>query len=242
MSLLTRARDVPRFWAALLTCLAVAIWIDLSGMHRYHNSDSYIPILVSLYRWAPYYWMQSRYGMLVPFLALPFHDPFTNLLVQNGIDAFAGAVSFFLLSRYLIPDRAWYLVGTAALASFLLVFSPYPSYVYLSSCSYMGTSAALGLGGLLLIDHGSRPRWWCLLLALPLLLSAFWVNLSVVLPLGFLVISRCLVEWQKLRGWPLRRRLAEAVRLPPLIALALLAVSYRAGGWFAATASTPTTT
>ena len=61
----------------------LAVWIDLSPIHRFHNSDSLIPVLMSLDRWTPFYWEQNRFGMLVPLLALPFRDPFANLLVQE---------------------------------------------------------------------------------------------------------------------------------------------------------------
>ncbi|HEY2740287.1 MAG TPA: hypothetical protein VGK45_17890, partial [Thermoanaerobaculia bacterium] len=88
-------------WLAAVTVLAALLagWMDLSPLHRYHNSDSLIPVLVSLDRWTPFFWEQNRFGMLLPLLALPFRHPFQNLLVQVWLRLFALVLSFFLLAR-----------------------------------------------------------------------------------------------------------------------------------------------
>ncbi len=47
---------VPPLWPFLLLCGVTAIVIDLGSIHRHHHGDSLVPVLVSLYRWTPFYW------------------------------------------------------------------------------------------------------------------------------------------------------------------------------------------
>ena len=91
------------FWT--VTVLA-ALWIDFGAFHRLHNSDSIVPVLVSLFRWTPFYWEQDRLGMLVPLLAIPFRNPLANLLAQSAFNVFCGLAAFFLCARYVVR-RAW---------------------------------------------------------------------------------------------------------------------------------------
>jgi len=96
-------RAVRWSWAAALTAAVVAVWMDLSPIHRYHTSDSLIPVLSSLYHWTPFFWQQNRYGSLIPLLSLPLESPFSNLLFQVGLRLFAIASTFFLLARAVVP-------------------------------------------------------------------------------------------------------------------------------------------
>ena len=100
----------PRWWPQLLWVTVTAIVLDFGILHHFHDADSLVPVLISLYRWTPFYWEQDRYGMLVALLATPFDHPFTNLLVQNGITIWAGLICFPLATRYLTPGptcRNW---------------------------------------------------------------------------------------------------------------------------------------
>lgn len=171
--------------AVLALAALLALWIDLSAIHRYHNSDSLIPVLMSLVRWTPFYWEQNRFGMLVPLLALPFQEPFQNLLVQVALRLFALFLSFFLLARIAVPRPWWPAVGGLTLALFLagkdaqqLNFQQMQPYFQ---------ALSLALGGVVLIERRSRASVaaGCVLVAL-----AFWVSLETLLWLAPLLALR----------------------------------------------------
>jgi hypothetical protein len=157
--------------AAVLGLAAVlAVWMDLSPVHRFHNSDSLIPVLMSLDRWTPFYWEQNRFGMLVPLLALPFQDPFTNLLVQVALRLFALVLSFFLLARTVVRRPWWPAVGALTLGLFL-AGKDLPQHNFQQMQPYF-QALALALPGVALLE---RPGGWRTLAAGALFALAFWV-------------------------------------------------------------------
>src|SRR5215475_7148594 len=141
-------------------CAGVAIWVDLGTLHRSHTADSLIPILVSLYRWTPFYWGQDRLGMLPPLLAMPLRNPLTNLMVQMGLSTFAALVSMCLLARYTLPRGLWQLAALLSAAGFLALAPTWIRFEILAVQPY-GLSFALALGGLSLLEHphGWPSRW-----------------------------------------------------------------------------------
>ena len=142
---------------ALMALVALtALWISLGSLQHCQNADSIVPVLVSLQHWTPFYWEANRWGMLVPLLAKPFHDPLGNLIVQTGLDTFAALAASFLLLRYFFPNsRMW--IAAAALQNvwlFLLVPKPIQFDWLVGQC--YGVSLAVGLAGLILLD---KRRW-----------------------------------------------------------------------------------
>src|SRR5215510_2731597 len=138
-------------------CAGVAICVDLGTLHRSHNGDSLIPILVSLYRRTPFYWGQDRLGMLLPLLAMPLRNPLTNLLVQMGLSTFAALVSMCLLARYTLPRGLWPLAALLSAAGFLALAPAWIRFEILAVHQPYGLSLALVLGGLSLLEH---PHGW----------------------------------------------------------------------------------
>ncbi|HEY2738982.1 MAG TPA: hypothetical protein VGK45_11305, partial [Thermoanaerobaculia bacterium] len=128
--------DRRRLAAVAVMALLLALWMDLSPLHRFHDSDSLVPVLMSLQRWTPFYWEQNRFGSLVPLLAIPVHGPFHNLLVQVGLRLLAVVLSFFLLARTVVRRPYWPAVGALTLALYVagkglyahcfLQMQPYP--------------------------------------------------------------------------------------------------------------------
>src|SRR5437868_1336805 len=104
----------------LAICALTALWIDFTRLHLGQNSDSIVPILVSLQRWTPFYWEQSRFGMLVPLLALPFRHPLANLLVQDFLMIFAGLAAIGLLVRFFVRSQAWFAAACLSCLVFLV--------------------------------------------------------------------------------------------------------------------------
>jgi hypothetical protein len=166
----------------LLLSAAAGLWFSLGEIHQNHNSDSLIPVLVSLYRWTFFYWEQDRFGMLVPLLATPFPDPLTNVIVQNAITATAGIAAWFLAARYLIRDDYWPAAGAVAAAGSLLSVRELSRFVWLSTFQPYNVSLALGLTALVAASGGRvalRPGRLAGALALAILAS--WVNAAVPL-------------------------------------------------------------
>ncbi len=172
--------------AALALALGFALWLDFSKLHRLHDSDSLLPVFVSLQSWRPFYWGQNRFGMLLPLLSLPFRTPLANLLVEVGLRLLAVAGACFVLARSIAPPRAWFAIGTLLLAAFVALaglpglasaqMQPYPLEIL------------LGLGGALLIERRrSRPQ---IALGTAAVFLAGWVSLTLALWLVPLLLFR----------------------------------------------------
>ena len=180
----------------LLFCAVAALWVDFGTLHRLHNGDSLLPVLVSLQYWTPFQWELDRHGMLVPLLALPVTHPLANLLFQGFLDVFCGLAAFFLLARYMLRESIDPLVGALGATAFLtLAPAPY-RFDYLMDVSY-GVWLTLGLGGLLVAEPepgvGART-WGRRLVALLLIILAHWVYSATALYLATLVVFRTLFK------------------------------------------------
>jgi hypothetical protein len=190
-----RRRPAPAPAAVIAVVAAVsavlAIWMDLSPIHRFHDSDSLVPVLMSLQRWTPFYWEQNRFGMLVPLLALAVRGPYHNLLAQVALRLFAVVLSFFLVARAAVPRPYWPAVGAATLFLFIagkglfahcfLQMQPYPQ------------ALALALGGLALLDSPLAGRRGAVRIAGAAVLVglAFWVSPSPI----FWLLSLLVLRW-----------------------------------------------
>src|SRR5215472_16322572 len=107
----------------VLAAAASALLADFGRFHRIHHGDTVLSALISLYHWTPFYWVQNRFGLLIPLLAIPFRNPFWNLIFQCGVSLFAGLGALMLLVRYVAADSDWPL---AALIAALAVFAAGP--------------------------------------------------------------------------------------------------------------------
>ncbi len=89
--------------------------VSLGALHKFHCSDTLVPILVSLQKWTPFFWEQDRIGMLVPLLTLPLRHPLLNLLAQGAIYVSTVLAAIYLLARYMLRDGSYGLAGTPGL-------------------------------------------------------------------------------------------------------------------------------
>jgi hypothetical protein len=189
---------VPPLWPFLLSCAGLAVCIDLGTLHAGFYADTLLPVFTSLYRWTFFAWEQDRTGMLPSLLALPFHAPLVNLLVQNAFDVFCGLAAFFLLTRYVLRDGSYPIVAALGAAAFV-AFPPIDYRYEFFVNNYHSVWLALGLGGLILAeapDSGSYG-WRRPLFALLLITAAHWVYCTAALYLGPLVVFRCLFGWRR---------------------------------------------
>jgi len=111
---------MPAFAAALASAIALGVALlapNLSAIHRFNNAESLIPIFLSLDRWTPFYWGQTRFGMLVPLLASGIRNPLLNLLFQTQINVLSLFGSFLLFDCLVNPPSSgWVRITRACLA------------------------------------------------------------------------------------------------------------------------------
>jgi hypothetical protein len=177
----------------LAAAAVAALCIDFGAFHRLHNSDSIVPVMMSLWRWTPYYWEQDRFGMLVPLLTIPFKSPLANLLAQSAINAFCGLATFFLCARYVVR-RAWLVTGAVSACIFLLFATERARFLYLGLQQPYGVGMFLGLGGLLLLENSESSRLLPVSFSFICLLAASWVDGAVIFVLLPLILFRWLFE------------------------------------------------
>jgi hypothetical protein len=174
------------FWAS---AALAALCIDFGAFHRLHDSDSIVPVMVSLTRWTPFYWEQDRFGMLVPLLAIPFKSPLANLLAQSAFNSFCGLAAFFLCARYGV-GKGWLFIGALSGSCFLLFNAPETSFQYLGLAQPYGVGMFLGLGSLLVLRDSNFSRRSRIALCLICLLLASWVDAAIVFVLLPLLVLR----------------------------------------------------
>ncbi len=153
--------DAPRAaWLAVtLTCLGLAAWIVVTRQLEYVQSDGLQRVFASLYRWTPYTWGESRFGMLIPLLVSPIANPIANLLAQQVANTFTTLIFPFLLARWLIGAHGWLVAG--ALTDAVLVLGLGPSGVsFLANELPYPTAGVLALLSLLALDSRRRGAAW----------------------------------------------------------------------------------
>ncbi len=215
--------------AAALAILAVmvfsAVWIDLTPIHRFHQTDSLLPVLASCIKWTPFFWRQNRLGALVPLLALPFRDPRINLYVQTGLNSFLGLLAIFLAARYAAGRRRW-IVGGAVAALLLIGWPQQRIFNYLIAHNEYGAALGLGFAALLLLSNEDRrPGRLRFVLGAVCLFCALWVNYATAIVLGAVVVWKWLFSGSFRSDWRLlsTRRLKSFVQKEPVKMLLMVA-------------------
>ncbi len=77
--------------ASLILIGIIGLWY-VGDFHTFHDGDTVIYSLSSLYRWTIFAWDYDHIGTLLPLLASPIHQPYWNLLAVSSL------CSFLLLS------------------------------------------------------------------------------------------------------------------------------------------------
>jgi hypothetical protein len=216
--------QVPSLWPYLLLCMVIAACLDLGHLHQGEHGDSIVPILVSLQRWTPFYWERDRFGMLLPLLAKPVHNPLFNLLAQEWLTSFAGLSAFFLMARYILSDKLWPAAATVVTAYFLTFVNASTRFSWFSTEQPYGSSIALAVAALLTLETESDSRWRLWPLAVLLMTLASWVNFSVSIPFILVIVLRSLLNWMLgQKNFAVRKNgLAEILATTQMSALTLL--------------------
>lgn len=216
------ARYVRSHFGALAAVLAVAAsaWTLVAGMAYWTYADSIVPVLMSLYRWEPFFWGTARYGMLVPALATPISHPLWNLLFQYLISAASLIAAPMMISRFVYGPRTGVLVGMPSAIVLLAVYANTNMlFVYSAPGQPYGMALAFCYGGLSLWDAAARRgAAWRWLAGAILILSAMWLCPSVAfnaiaVTVAGKIISHGFTSLQdQERGW--WPRVSAAIRLP----------------------------
>ena len=170
--------------AAILLVACLATWLTFSRLQDLQHADTLILAIVSLQRWTPFLWESDRFGMLVPLIAKPVHDPFSNLLLQTAVDVAAALLAPFLLARFLMRDSRWFSTGATANLLLLVTATAAARFDWLVAQPY-AMSTSLGLASLLMLETDGRPR---LFAAAVLMLLGHWVNVGIGIMLVPLVL------------------------------------------------------
>lgn len=168
-------------WATIVaSATVVAIVVALGPVHRLDNADSLVPVLLSLYHWTPFFWLQNRFGMLVPLLAIPIKSPFWNFIFQSWLDGLCGALAFFLVPACLVARRRAFLAGTFAVLT--IAGSPLKlGYELFGPAQPYSVSMLLLAVSLFFATDRELPphiRKW---LSIAALLGAIWVNVAITI-------------------------------------------------------------
>src|SRR5262249_38934123 len=131
------------------------------------------------------FWEQNRLGMLLPWLAQPIESPFANLLVQCGVAIWFSLATFFLLARYLVRGPAWPWIGLGGVFGLLVLSSDETRFTQMAGHQPYFISMGLALAAMLVTTSHGRMRF---LIGLTLMILAAWVNLTVAIVLGPLVL------------------------------------------------------
>jgi hypothetical protein len=173
----------------LAAVASLAGWLDFSRLQESHHADSLVPVLAGLTAWTPFFWGQDRYGMLIPLLALPVRSPGAHLLLQGFLVIGLSVWGLVLLVRTLLPRSLEWAPAAALLLCLLLLLAPADQRFNILWVQPYTLSFALALSGVALLH---RPGAFRLGAASLLFLAAAWVNVSVGVVVGPLVLWRAL--------------------------------------------------
>jgi len=206
------ARPMLTSLALASTCVSIGAILALGRFQSHHNADSLIPILVSLYRWTPYYWEQDRFGMLVPLLCSVVRSPVDNLVVQTFVTITGGIAAMWAIGWYF---RASPLAIAATIAVFTITAPIEFQVFYLGTAQPYNLSLLLGFAGLSVCRNDRHGVPAARRLAgVALLTTATWVNAGILILMGPIVF---LVEAARgMKAGSIRERLVNGVRAAAL--------------------------
>jgi hypothetical protein len=167
---------------------SLAAWMGLGTLHDFQHADSLLPVLISTQRWTPFFWAEDRFGMLVPLLAMPIHDPLANLLAQGWMMTSAALLAPFVVARFLTARSSeWIGIGACTNLLFLLITRPVVHFDWFVNQPY-GLSIFLGFAALVVADRHARNGG--AIAAIALLALACWINISIVVMLVIAAVAK----------------------------------------------------
>ena len=177
---------------AIVTILVISsVWLAFGHLEYSQHADSLVLTLASLQHWTPYFWYQDRYGMLIPLLTIPVHNPLTNMMLQSALGILAAFAAGFLLVSYFFQDsRVWWVAAALQNVWLILLASKDVQFNWLVDLPY-APSFALGFASLILSRKGRTVA------ALILMLLSHWVNIGAYLVLLPIVVFRYLITRER---------------------------------------------
>ncbi len=113
------------------------------------------------------------------------------MLAQAGMNIFVCLAGFFLVGCYTAGRRLGIAAGTVGAILFLAFLPAIQQFAYLVTVHHFGTSSAIGMAGLILVDRWSLSNSRITLTAAALcLVAAHWINPGLALALGPLLLVR----------------------------------------------------
>ncbi|MEO8196370.1 MAG: hypothetical protein ABI689_06570 [Thermoanaerobaculia bacterium] len=167
-----------------------ALWIVGTADLQFASSDILVPVFTSLYRWTPYFWGETRFGMVIPLLAAPIHSPVANLVFQKALGHALGLLFPFLLARWLGLGQRWLVAGALGATTLILALGPYFLHFFFVAQCYI-VSATPAVAGALLLDARRRTLRLAGWLTLAI---AFWITPSTLLWLAPMMVLRPLAR------------------------------------------------
>lgn len=218
-----------RRWRTALFILSVllagsALALNRSGTQLY--ADGIIPVLMSLYHWEPFFWETARYGMLIPFVAIPIAHPFWNLVFQYVISGVAFVAAPVLIARFIYGAKYGLAVGAAA--GLVIVSGPARStdiMSYATPGQPYAVALAFCYGGMCLLELASFRNFVKAVLGLLLIAAAVWLCPTVALNAVPIAFAKAFLDTQLERSLGLRARFRSAVRTAlPLVSAVTVSV------------------
>ncbi len=180
----------------LITLMLISVNLGLSSLEGYFNADAIVPILSSLLHWTPFYWGQSRFGMVVPLTTSLISNPLWNLFLQTIICSFLGLLALFCMAHFLFGSRYAFAIGALSALGYLALLNQPSLYEYVGPSQPYAPALGLAFAGLYFFETDKispRVRCLCRIMGIILLAGGFWVTPSLIVTLGPLIVLRDLL-------------------------------------------------
>ena len=172
--------------AALISAV-FALWWDCGNIHSFHNADDLVPVMASLWHWTPFYWGEDRFGMPLGLLASLFHNPLTNLLVQNWMSAFLGFLGLALLPAC-VAGKPGISAGILTAGIFIALAPDQALYGWFGTGQCYGTAMGFGAAALALVNSTDNPGKARITASALLVFLSIWTNTAMILILAPLAL------------------------------------------------------
>ena len=175
----------------LVPTITFSILLPWSAAFCMHNADSLLTAIISVTKITPYYWGQNRFGNLLPIMTSWITNIDVNFMTQVTLRSLFATATPFVCILIMKPRAPLAMTFGFTLTLLLICLTPSTIHTFWIAGQPYGTSAALLAAAIAVTNlRGQAPlatviRW---IAAFALLLTAMWVNLSLLLFTGPLFV------------------------------------------------------